>query len=109
MNGVCQDKCDEGYTVPIGNFDLVCQECDSNCKTCVGDLSFCQSCNDEGQTLLSMHDNKCYTECPERITVEVPNYPICDVCDDKCATCSYSTTSCDSCKDGTYLYLDACV
>lgn len=69
MNGVCQDKCNDGYTVPLGFEDFTCQKCNANCGTCIGDLSFCTTCKSTGKTLLSDVDNKCYSVCPQGVTV----------------------------------------
>lgn len=65
VTSTCSDSCDDGWTTN-GNPSLICERCDSSCKTCrdkgdVGDNLKCIECADGYPFRL---DSQCVTDCP---------------------------------------------
>ncbi|ELP84797.1 protein serine/threonine kinase, putative [Entamoeba invadens IP1] len=111
-------KCAVGYFVNA----KTCKSCDSQCRTCYGDLSYnCLSCKtgtylDNYQCLSC--DSKCVdssthcdtsTGCSKCVDGYYAYNKICDQCDSTCLTCDVISTNCTSCKQGTYLNNYNCV
>lgn len=70
-----------------------CLTCDSNCKTCVTNLSSCTLC-----TLpLVLLNAKCIDNCPNGYFKEISSNS-CQKCDSNCVTCSSSSKNCETCK-----------
>ena len=105
MKGVCKEKCDDGYTVPLRRKDFVCEKCSDNCETCAGDNNHCLSCNKDSDSFLSLLDNTCHDQCPSGVTVLLDGEEKhCGICSSVCNTCSGSPDYCTSCKQDYSLW-----
>lgn len=88
-----QCVCKDGYYDSSKEAGLVCQPCDSSCKTCWGASSYhCTLCKDPFATAGYLYPCKC-----------LPGFYMsasqtCTSCLDDCLTCS-DGQSCDSCRD----------
>lgn len=108
-DNTCSIACSQGagYYSYISGGVSVCGPCDSNCLTCSGSATYCQSCN-SGQYLREPA-RTCGT-CD--MTGAVYQYveggiQKCGACDSSCATCSLSPSACTSCPSGTFLHPDS--
>ena len=111
----CRASCPDGYFghqyVEQGINLFTCELCDSTCGTCTGsEATECTSCPPEASTLFEPVPDtltgSCVTECsPGRYD---DGQGACGICSDSCLTCSGSSTSCDSCPNGMFLYRDEC-
>ncbi len=63
--------------------DGQCKQCTSNCKTCLGTLSNCTSCD---ETVYRFYQNSCIRNCPVGMYTNATG--ACTACSDPCLTCS---------------------
>jgi proprotein convertase subtilisin/kexin type 5 len=77
-----------------------CVPCESPCKTCSGSLNTCTSC-DQAHPQYLIFDNKCYEECPEKVSVFSQGQ--CLHCSDNCKTCQDTFDTCTTCYGEDFL------
>jgi hypothetical protein len=95
----------------------ICNQCDSNCKTCQIKSTNCTDC----ESNYFLEENKCYecTECKEKYSYNckcischegkyLTNYQ-CKDCDKSCKKCELEAKRCLECYDGNYLSQFQCL
>jgi len=84
-NGKCE-RC-EGRLFAI---DGKCEECDESCKTCAGEATLCEECNDGYYVVVGSVQR----DAEDKETMH------CSQCSGGCKTCEGSEDHCTSCADG---------
>ena len=95
-NEKCYHQCPSGTI----NNNNICIDCDSNCKECDYNISYCTSCKDSNKYL---DNGKCVSSCPYGYYTDNANNICCPL--EKCSQCSkesLSKNACTSCFDGYY-------
>lgn len=77
--------------------------CSSQCLTCSGASTTCQTCglSVNGLNLFLYTDAKCYQTCPDQFYGNLSNHQ-CTACDGSCNKCTLSATNCVNCAGGNY-------
>nr|XP_026692904.1 extracellular matrix protein FRAS1 isoform X2 [Ciona intestinalis] len=99
QGGVCVQTCSDGFFFS----NLTCQRCHPSCATCYTNTS-CLTCPPS-----KLLENKlCVSQCNDGyFQLSITR---CASCHPSCLTCRRSTSSsCSSCKHGTYLHQGKCV
>ena len=111
FNGKCLKDCPDGTFFADGS----CLLCDPRCLTCTGTSTYCKSCLDNKYFL----NNNCFDECPGVVLDgkcsggcpdgKYLSESSCKDCDEKCGTCSESSTNCLTCANGFKSHDGNCV
>jgi proprotein convertase subtilisin/kexin type 5 len=89
LNGQCLKKCPLGY-YPTG---FQCKRCDPKCAECADGGATCTKC----YTGNYLSGNTCVNKCLSGTEYQNETAQSCQTCLAPCATCSKSTTVCDTC------------
>jgi hypothetical protein len=96
------------FGCPTGQFIdftlMVCDICDSNCRTCQNTKLYCTTCGIDSngtQTYLSLLNYTCVTVCSKNYYMDGTTAFECDQCHMACIQCSAvnSNSSCISCNN----------
>ena len=94
MDNSCLAGCPvEGY---FADLDKNCQDCDSKCKRCQFNSTYCLECHSTG-IFQYFFDNGCLEDCPEGFYPDIQKR--CLPCDSNCLNCTGpDPNQCTSCK-----------
>ncbi|XP_069891868.1 proprotein convertase subtilisin/kexin type 5 isoform X2 [Dipodomys merriami] len=94
--GRCYSRCPERFYATGG----LCEPCSSPCRTCEGNATDCQTC-EEGFVLAG---RECREACPEK---HVAVDGVCKRCPEMCQECLHERT-CKECMPDFFLHEDTC-
>ena len=83
----CLFTCPADISIDNG---VVCQPCNSVCKTCRDEVTKCIECADDA----AFYQNTCLAVCPDNMVISSKT---CGACSLVCKTCSIRATNCTSC------------
>lgn len=85
-----------------------CTLCPLVCQQCLNSTQ-CTVCTTSGPNTAYLLGSTCYTTCPAgNYSYNDSGVNLCYPCSLTCATCTGDPSPCQSCNNGSFLYIDVC-